>query len=115
MFETYFFAPVIFCPFLLLMFVNIVTMIQNSKIRKIGFIPTWFTAGYLLFTASGILLWLLSKDMAIALGNFGIALAFDPFDQKMKWNDRPLYQKALLIAHVTVLFAGLIYMTFLKK
>jgi hypothetical protein len=32
----------------------------------------------------------------------GIALAFDPFDQAQKWQNRPLWQKAVLMIHLAV-------------
>ncbi len=35
-------------------------------------------------------------DWKSAAANLGIGLIFDPFDQKMKWEDRPLYQKLVL-------------------
>jgi hypothetical protein len=41
-----------------------------------------------------------------AASSFGIGLAFDPFDQEQKWNDRPTWQKAVLIIHLA-LVAGL--------
>jgi len=41
-----------------------------------------------------------------AASSFGIVLAFDPFDQEQKWNDRPTWQKAVLIIHLA-LVAGL--------
>lgn len=37
---------------------------------------------------------------------FGIALAFDPFDQTQPWKERPSWQKALLIIHLAFV-AGL--------
>jgi hypothetical protein len=36
---------------------------------------------------------------------FGIGLAFDPFDQEQKWNDRPTWQKAVLIIHLGLVAA----------
>lgn len=50
----------------------------------------------------------LSKDYMQAAASLGIALAFDPFDQTQKWQNRPLWQKAVLMIHlavVAVLFA----------
>jgi hypothetical protein len=35
-----------------------------------------------------------------ATASLGIALAFDPFNQEQKWNDRPTWQKAVLIIHL---------------
>lgn len=36
----------------------------------------------------------------------GIALTFDPFDQSQPWNQRPTWQKIVLILHLAVV-AGL--------
>ena len=41
-----------------------------------------------------------------AATRFGIALAFDPFDQDQPWKERPMWQKAVLIFHLAVV-AGL--------
>ena len=48
----------------------------------------------------------IKKDYMEAVASLGIALAFDPFDTEQKWNDRPFWQKAVLIIHL-VLVAGL--------
>jgi len=40
-----------------------------------------------------------------AAASLGIALAFDPFDQDQKWNDRPTWQKAVLIIHLGLVAA----------
>lgn len=44
------------------------------------------------------------KDIGTALSNLGIALAFDPFNQKVAWHDRPNYQRVWLIVHLSVVF-----------
>lgn len=49
---------------------------------------------------------LFNKDYMQAVASFGIGLAFDPFDQQQKWNERPTWQKALLYLHLAVV-AGL--------
>jgi H+/Cl- antiporter ClcA len=49
---------------------------------------------------------LMNKDYMQAVASFGIGLAFDPFDQQQKWNERPNWQKALLYLHLAVV-AGL--------
>jgi hypothetical protein len=41
--------------------------------------------------------------------SIGIALAFDPFDQAQKWNDRPTWQKVVLFVHLAVAAALLGY------
>lgn len=47
---------------------------------------------------------LLTKDYMQASASLGIALAFDPFDQEQKWNERPNWQKVVLIIHLTMVF-----------
>ena len=48
-------------------------------------------------------------DYTWAFLNLGVALVFDPFDTAVRWQQRPLYQKAWLFIHVAVMFAGLTY------
>ena len=40
-----------------------------------------------------------------ATASLGIGLAFDPFDQEQKWNDRPTWQKTVLIVHLGLVAA----------
>jgi hypothetical protein len=35
----------------------------------------------------------------------GIGLAFDPFDTEQKWNDRPTWQKVILVIHLALVAA----------
>ncbi|WP_080058387.1 hypothetical protein [Spirosoma aerolatum] len=45
-----------------------------------------------------------------AMSNLGIALIFDPFDQTVRWDNRPRWQRAWLIIHLMVLAGiGLVY------
>ena len=44
----------------------------------------------------------ITGQWATAAANLGIGLIFDPFDQKIKWQDRPFYQRALLIIHLSI-------------
>ncbi len=53
-------------------------------------------------------------DYEWAVTNFCIAVVFDPFDQTVKWKDRPLYQKAWLLVHAAVMVLGLILIFFQK-
>jgi len=41
-----------------------------------------------------------SKDYMQATASLGIGFAFDPFNVEQKWNDRPKWQKAVLIIHL---------------
>ena len=61
---------------------------------------------YIGFLLLGAYQLLFTKDYMQAVSSFGIGLAFDPFDQEQKWNDRPTWQKAVLIIHLA-LVAGL--------
>ncbi|HVG13672.1 MAG TPA: hypothetical protein VM935_01890 [Chitinophagaceae bacterium] len=53
---------------------------------------------------------LLRGDLENATINLGIALIFDPFDAKVKWQDRPLYQKVWLLVHLGLTLAGFLYL-----
>ena len=69
---------------------------------------------YIIFLALVVYLFI-KGDYDDAIANLGIAMVFDPFDASVKWNDRPLYQRAWLIVHVTLVLAGfafLIYRSF---
>jgi hypothetical protein len=44
-------------------------------------------------------------DYLTSAPSFGIALAFDPFDPEQKWNDRPFWQKGVLLIHLGVVAA----------
>ncbi len=55
---------------------------------------------YIGFLLLGIYQSFFSKDYMEAAASFGIGLAFDPFNTDQKWNDRPMWQKAVLIIHL---------------
>ncbi len=59
-------------------------------------------SGFLLFTVYHIFI---AHDVMTAASNLGIALIFDPFDQNVRWNDRPIWQRAWLIVHLIVMFS----------
>jgi hypothetical protein len=64
---------------------------------------------YIGFLLLGIYQALVSRDYMQAAASMGIALAFDPFNPEQKWNDRPIWQKAVLILHlllVATVFGG---------
>jgi hypothetical protein len=52
--------------------------------------------------ALGIYQAIFPKDYLQAAASLGIGLAFDPFDSEQKWNDRPTWQKAVLIFHLAL-------------
>lgn len=53
-------------------------------------------------------IYLFQKDIGQTLLYFGIALAFDPFNIEQKWNDRPTWQKIVLISHLSIVF-GMVF------
>jgi hypothetical protein len=53
-------------------------------------------------------IYLFQKDIGQTLIYFGIALAFDPFNPDEKWNDRPSWQKIILITHLSIVL-GLVF------
>lgn len=69
---------------------------MNTKINKLLYI------GFLLL---GLFQAFFSKDYMQAAASLGIGMAFDPFDQEQKWNDRPTWQKAVLIIHLGLVVA----------
>ena len=60
---------------------------------------------YLGFLLLGLFQAFFSKDYMQATASLGIALAFDPFNQEQKWNDRPTWQKTFLIIHLALVAA----------
>ena len=60
---------------------------------------------YIGFVLVGLFHALFSKDYMQAASSFGIALAFDPFDPEQKWNERPTWQKAVIIIHLGLVAA----------
>jgi hypothetical protein len=46
-----------------------------------------------------------SKDYMSAAASIGIGMAFEPFNPEQKWNDRPTWQKVILIIHLALVAA----------
>ncbi|MEN9326648.1 MAG: hypothetical protein RI943_1069 [Bacteroidota bacterium] len=57
---------------------------------------------YLGFLILGSYQAIFNNDYVQAASSFGIGLAFDPFDPEQKWNDRPQWQKAVLLIHLGI-------------
>jgi len=75
---------------------------DNSQVKTSSFkFNRW---GYGAFVVVSLYFLLISKDLGSAVANLGIALVFDPFDQSVPWNRRPLYQRIWLIIHLAILF-----------
>ena len=62
---------------------------------------------YLGFFLLGLYQAFFNKDYMQAAASLGIGLAFDPFDTEQKWNDRPIWQKIVLLIHLA-LVAGMV-------
>lgn len=56
---------------------------------------------YLFFMMTG-LVYFIKKDFSNTFIYLGIALIFDPFDQKMRWDDRPIYQRIWLYVQLSI-------------
>jgi mannose/fructose/N-acetylgalactosamine-specific phosphotransferase system component IIC len=46
-----------------------------------------------------------SKDYMQAAASLGIGMAFDPFNPDQKWNERPSWQKGILIVQIGLVAA----------
>ena len=72
---------------------------------------SFFRFAYFLFL--GLVVYqLFMRNYEDAISNLGIALIFDPFDQAVRWNDRPTYQKVWLFTHLAILMAGFAFLIF---
>ena len=60
---------------------------------------------YIGFLLLGIYQALVAKDYMQAAASMGIGLAFDPFNPEQKWNERPMWQKVVLILHLAMVAA----------
>jgi hypothetical protein len=60
---------------------------------------------YIGFLLLGLFQAVVSKDYIQAAASLGIGLAFDPFNPDQKWNDRPSWQKAVMIIHLALVAA----------
>jgi hypothetical protein len=88
---------------------------ENDKPKDLTFTYNRFL--YEAFVALGLYFLLAKKDISSAMSNFGIALFFDPFDQKVMWQNRSLYQRVWLIVHLSIVFSllGIILFNWLSK
>lgn len=64
---------------------------------------------YAAFVVLGLYFLIFSKDKSQGVINMGIALAFDPFDQKQPFKERPLYQKCWLVLHLAVVLGLFVF------
>jgi hypothetical protein len=60
---------------------------------------------YIGFVILGLYQAIVNHDYIQAASSLGIGMAFDPFNPEQKWNERPIWQKAVLIIHLAVVAA----------
>lgn len=60
---------------------------------------------YIGFVILGFYQAIASHDYIQAASSLGIGLAFDPFNPEQKWNERPIWQKTVLIVHLALVAA----------
>lgn len=73
---------------------------QSNQVNRLTYLLYLILVAYLFIIG----------DIEWAITNLGIALVFDPFEAGVKWQDRPLYQKAWLLVHLTLTFTGFLYL-----
>ena len=89
-------------------------MSTEAKIKKPKAIPSPLNKlAYGAFTLLGIFLYIYNGSVSDGLMYMALALVFDPFDQSVRWNNRPFYQKAWLIAHLVIILAMFVLMIIL--
>lgn len=86
-------------------------MKQDLSIGKCSKQSRYNRYAYVLYMLLFIYLFI-KGDYEFAFMNMGVALVFDPFDTKVKWHQRPFYQKAWLIGHLAITLSGIIYIYF---
>lgn len=62
----------------------------------------FYRIAYTLFVLLAVYQIVINKDYIEAATNLGIGLIFDPFNPKVSWQDRPLWQRAWLIIHLAL-------------
>lgn len=99
---------------LLLLLIHIKTnnMAALSKKEPKELDLKWYRIFYGAFILLSLYFLLIHKHLSDALINGCIALVFDPFDQKVKWSERPLWQRIWLLCHLVILMAGLAILLF---
>jgi hypothetical protein len=60
---------------------------------------------YLGFLILGIYHAFFNKDYMQTASSLGVGLAFDPFNAEQKWDERPAWQKAVLVLHLALVAA----------
>lgn len=60
---------------------------------------------YIGFILLGMYQTFVTKEYLQAASSLGIGLAFDPFNPDQKWNERPTWQKVVLLLHLAFVAA----------
>jgi len=76
----------------------------TSKTQPRDFTSGFNRLGYITFVLLGLYFLLAKHEVGEAMSTLGLGLIFDPFKQEVSWNNRPLYQKVVLLVHVSVVF-----------
>lgn len=63
--------------------------------------------GYVSFIIAGLVFMFL-KDWSNVIIFIGLALVFDPFDTKISFPQRPLWQKIILLAHLVIVLTAVL-------
>ncbi len=87
---------------------------ENSKPKGTTFQYSRFLYGAFVLLS---FYFLATKQIDSAMSNLGIALIFDPFDQKVTWKNRPAYQQVWLIVHLSSVLGllGIMLFNWLSK
>jgi hypothetical protein len=64
---------------------------------------------YIAFVMFAMYYLLFSPDKMQGVSMLGIAFIFDPFDQQVPFNKRPIWQRAWLIVHVAALLVAFVF------
>jgi hypothetical protein len=79
---------------------------ENSKPKDhMAKFNRWLYAAFVLLSVY----FLTTRQLESAMTNLGIALIFDPFDQKVTWSNRPMYQRLWLMVHATIVMTLISY------
>jgi len=85
---------------------------ETQETTTKDFSQTFSKFAYGAFVALSLYFLIVSHSLSDFVMQFGIALVFDPFDQKVAWNERPFYQKAWFIVHTVILFGAFGWLLF---
>jgi hypothetical protein len=88
--------------FLIVLIIWLIASYDDNRFKMNAPFSKYLYIGFLLL---GLFQAVISKDYMQAAASLGIGLAFDPFNPEQKWNDRPTWQKAVLIIHLALVAA----------